>query len=91
EYQLRLRQLEEAYKDQEEVALGELQAKAESRSVSLVHMPSGYTLLPTHEGEVLEPEAFEQLPAADQARFQEAIDELQDQLQQTVVALSRLR
>lgn len=81
EFRGRLQALEEALKSRQEQALGSVQSEAQSKGIALIRTPMGFAFAPAHEGEVVSPEQFRQIPAAEQERIRQTIDSLQKRLE----------
>lgn len=62
EYKAALSIIREKYKQKKEEYIKILQKKAKGKSVSLLHMPVGLVVAPIKNGEVLSPDAFDELP-----------------------------
>ncbi len=58
--------------------------EAASKDIAMIQTPSGYTLAPLKDGEVLKPEEFEALPKETQEQFTAVIDELKEKLKAVV-------
>src|SRR5690606_12690042 len=52
--------------------------------IALIRTPVGMALAPVRDGDVLNPEQFKQLPAAEQERIKHDLEELQRQLEATL-------
>jgi lon-related putative ATP-dependent protease len=84
DYRTRKQEIEEEFKEQQEEAFGEVQKKAQDRSISLIRTPVGLAFAPVREGEVVSPEDFQKLPEEERERVEGEIGELQEQLQETI-------
>ena len=82
DYSQRKEALEDELKKQHEGAFVTLQERAEKSHVALVRTPMGLGLAPTKDGEVLTPKDFEAMPKAEQKKRQEALNALQQQLEE---------
>ena len=80
EYQARVQELGEKYQTREREAFGALADKAKDLQIAMIQTPSGYTLAPMKEGEIIKPPDFEALPKDEQAHAMEVIEELKDEL-----------
>lgn len=67
EYKAGLDIIQQRFKQNKEKYIRLLQKKAKGKSVSLLHMPVGLVVAPVKNGEVLSPEAFDELPEAEKA------------------------
>lgn len=84
EYRNKKQVLEQAFKERQEQAFGEVGKIASDKGVALVRTPVGLALAPTRDGEVLSPDDFKQLPEEEQARFKTEMEALQEQLEVTI-------
>jgi lon-related putative ATP-dependent protease len=81
DYRTRRQAIEEAAKGKQEAAFNALQEAAQARQVALVRTPVGMALAPVRDGEVLNPDQFQKLPPAEQAKIRADLEELQHQLE----------
>jgi len=84
EYQARVQELGEFFQERESEAFQALAEKASARGVAMLKTPSGYTLAPMKDGEVLTPAAFEKLPEAERKTTLDAIEGLKEELKGVV-------
>lgn len=63
-----------------EEAFAALQSEAAQAGLAMIRMPAGVAFAPLRDGEIVEPAAFEQLPAAERAEIGKAIDRMQERL-----------
>lgn len=82
DYTQRKEALEEELKKQHEGAFSELQSRAEKSQIALVRTPMGLGLAPTKDGDVLSPQDFEALSEDEQKSRQDALNALQQQLEE---------
>jgi hypothetical protein len=68
DYRARQQVIEQQFKEHSEAAFGNLQQRAEAQGISLLRTPTGLALAPRHDGQVLTPETFKKLPAAERDR-----------------------
>jgi len=80
EYQARVREIEEAYKEHRENALNELAKESEKQGLALLRTPGGFAFAPRHDGEVIKPEAYEKLSAEEKQRIEASVATLQKKL-----------
>lgn len=80
EYQARVQELGELFQDRESEALQALAEKASAQGVAMLKTPSGYTLAPLKDGDVLAPAEFEKLPDAERGAILAAIEHLKEKL-----------
>jgi len=88
-YRAQAQEIHDDLKDRDEEAFGGLRQKAEKRNVALLRTPGGYTLAPTHDGEILGAEEFEKLPEKDQQAIETAVEELKLDLRQLIAQIPR--
>jgi lon-related putative ATP-dependent protease len=89
DYRTRRQVIEEEFKEREEKAFEELKQEAQKRGVALIRTPVGLAFAPRHEGQVISPEQYQNLPQAEQDQVQADISALQDQLLATIQELPR--
>ena len=58
-----------------------MQKKAKGKSVSLLHMPVGLVVAPVKNGEVLSPEAFDELPEDEKKSLIEDLNAMQEEIE----------
>ena len=63
EYRARREVVEQQFKQRSEEAFGAVQQRAEAKNITLMRTPTGLALAPKRDGKVMNPEAFEALPA----------------------------
>jgi predicted ATP-dependent protease len=90
DYRTRRKALEEGLKARQEQAFAEVDKEAAAAGVAVIRGAMGVALAPTRGGEVLSPEEFEQLPAAEQERLRGALRALQEKVPAVLAALPRL-
>ncbi|MEE8171572.1 MAG: ATP-binding protein, partial [Alphaproteobacteria bacterium] len=90
EYRTQRDSIEAEVKQRHEQVIAGIQQQARERGVALLRTPAGLGFAAMHEGEVIEPEAFEKLPEAERVRIQETISSLQGSLQIALRELSGL-
>ncbi len=87
--------IEEAFKERQEAAMGEVEKEAEAERIALLRTPVGFAFAPVSEGRVVAPEVFQQFPEAERQRIQQVIEglqkKLQDVLRQTPVWMKETR
>ena len=89
EYRTRLQGINEEFRERQSEAFEELQKRARGREVALVRTPVGLALAPMQGDEVMSPEDFRKLPEAERERAEKAIQELQQELQETIQQIPR--
>jgi lon-related putative ATP-dependent protease len=92
EYRARVEELEQEAKAREASAIETLREQARKRNVALLETPTGFAFAPlTHEGQVMSPEVFRQLPPEVQERIEATVEELEQQLQKLLRQFPRWR
>ena len=82
EYRTRVEELEQAAREREAKAIEALREQARQQGIALLETPTGFAFAPlTHEGQVMSPEVFNQLPPEVQKKIEEQVKALQQQLQ----------
>ncbi|MDD7313918.1 MAG: ATP-binding protein [bacterium] len=81
EYKAGLNIIQEKYKQSKEKYIKILQKKANGKSVSLLHMPVGLVVAPVKNGEVLSPEAFDELPEEEKKQLIEDLNQMQAEIE----------
>ncbi len=87
-YRGRMRSLEEAARKHRVRLFGTLQTEADRKGVVLLRMQDGsYAFAAQREGQAMTSEEFEQLPAHEQEKTEDAIADLHEDLQHTLLEL----
>lgn len=87
-YRGRMRSLEEAARKHRVRLFGVLQAEADRKGIVLLRMQDGsYAFAAQREGQAMTSEEFEQLPAHEQEKTEDAIADLHEELQHTLLEL----
>ncbi len=81
EYKNRLKVIEEHFNDQKASYFNDLQLKTKGKNVSVLRMPVGLVVAPTKDGEVITPEAFDNLPENERAEILEDLNKTQKELE----------
>ena len=81
EYKAGVNIIQEKYKQSKEKYIKILQKKAKGKSVSLLHMPVGLVVAPVKNGEVLSPEAFDELPEEEKKQLIEDLNQMQAEIE----------
>ncbi len=87
EYQARVQELAEEYQAREKDAFQALADKAQKQEIALIQTPSGYSLAPMKNGEIIAPQEFEALPEEKRQQTMQLIESLKEELK---VALRQL-
>ncbi len=84
EYHTRRQVIEEALKERQEQALGEIEQEAKARGVALLRTPMGFTFAPIQDGAIVPPEAFQRLDQGTREAIEAEIQALQKKLQEAL-------
>lgn len=84
EYQRRVRSLEQGLRTRREEAIERIHAEAEAEDIGLIVAPNGFTFVPRHKGEALDPAHFNRLPEQEQQRIKSALARLEQHLRQVL-------
>ncbi len=90
EYQTRRQALEMELQEQQQERLKVLQDQARERGLTLLRTPGGLVFAPFKDGNVLEPEKFNELPQEEQDRLTAEVEVLQEQLQKVLYQMPKL-
>ena len=80
EYQSRVQEMGESYQEREKQAFQSLSEQAAKENIAMIQTPSGYTLAPMKDWQVITPQDFEALPEADRDATLKMIEKLKDEL-----------
>ncbi len=83
EYKAAVEIIRQKYKSKKDDYIKILQKKAKGKSVSLLHMPVGLVVAPVKDGEVLSPEAFEQLSDEEKQKITDDLNSMQAEIENT--------
>lgn len=83
EYKAAVEIIRQKYKGKKDDYIKILQKKAKGKSVSLLHMPVGLVVAPVKNGEVLSPEAFDQLSDEEKQKITEDLNTMQLEIENT--------
>jgi predicted ATP-dependent protease len=81
EYRQHHQQIHEAFSTRRDQALEDLRKRAADRDVALIRTPLGLALAPMRNGEVVDTDAFQQLPESERQRIRAAIEEFETELE----------
>ncbi len=84
EYRSRGEQIDAEFSSRHEKAFTALSAEAATHTVTLLRTPSGFSLAPLKDGEVIAAEEYEKLPLEERQRFETAIPMLQQKLEKLI-------
>lgn len=84
DYRGRRQEIENESRERYEQAFKQLNKTAAEKSVAVMRTPSGYTLAPIIDEEVITPEGFEKLPEQEQEKLKQDVETIQAQLQEVL-------
>ena len=91
EYAHRVEQIDAQFTEQHEREMGTLGQDATREGIALLRTPAGFTFAPLKNGEIIDAEAFNQLPEAERSRIADLITGFQQRLEKLVRATLRWR
>ena len=91
EYRSRSEQIDAEFNERHERVFGELRAEAMKENVALLRTPTGFSLAPLKNGEVIGAEDYAQLPEAEKERIETVINVLQQKLEKIIRAVLQWR
>ncbi|HET6789674.1 MAG TPA: ATP-binding protein, partial [Aquabacterium sp.] len=91
DYRAKAEAIQEEFNNRQEARLKALGDEAESHKIFLLRTPSGFTFVPTQDGEVIPPDDYAKLPDEDKHRITTAMAALQDKLAHILEDLPRWR
>ena len=80
EYHTRTQVIEEELQERQEQAIADIQKAAKAKGIGLIHTPTGITLAPVRDDEVINIEEFKGLPEKERSRIEEDTELLQERL-----------
>ena len=84
EYRSRAQEINDEFKERQDEAFLKLDEEAQKRDITILRTPTGYTLAPLKDGEVVGPEEFQALPEDEQHQIEKRVDELRLKLRETI-------
>jgi predicted ATP-dependent protease len=84
EYQRRAKEIQDDFSVRESAMVKRLSEKAERLDIKLMQGPTGFTLAPHINGKMLTPAEFDQLPEAEQKRLSDAMEDMKQELKETM-------
>ena len=90
DYQARRGAIENQFRSRNERAFQALGEKAASNGAAILRTPGGFAVAPAHEGKVVPPEEFNAWPEERRRAAQQAIQEIERELEQTLRGIPRL-
>ncbi len=87
DYRTRRQVFEDELKERQEEAVEVVEKEAREQGIALLRAPTGFIFAPTKDGRVLQPDAFQTLPEAEQAAITKTIEALQKRLKEALAAI----
>lgn len=87
EYKAALSIIRQKYKSKKEEYINVLQRKAKGKRVSLLHMQMGLVVAPMKDGEVLSPDAFDELPDDEKQLIMDDLNVMQEEIENATQSL----
>lgn len=87
EYKAALSIVRQKYKAKKDAYIEILQKKAKGKRVSLLHMQMGLVVAPMKDGEVLSPDAFDQLPEDEKKLVMDDLNAMQEEIENATQSL----
>ncbi|WPP46308.1 ATP-binding protein [Pseudomonas sp. AN-1] len=84
EYRNAMQGLKDRFKAREEELFGSVESQARTAGIILLRTPAGFTLAPLKDGEVLDAEAFDKLPAEEKQQIEERTERIRHVLRQAL-------
>ena len=81
EYKAALGIIRQKYKSKKDEYINILQKKAKGKRVSLLHMQMGLVVAPMKDGEVLNPDSFDQLPEEEKKLIMDDLNAMQEEIE----------
>lgn len=89
-YQSRRMALDQDFASRNEAAFATLSARAGKRQIVVLKTPTGFSIAATRDGEILTPEAIEDLPRRSRARIEKDLRKTQDELEDFLVSMPEI-
>ena len=91
EYRTRGEKIDAEFSERHEKAFGGLSEEAATHNITLLRTPTGFSLAPIKDGEVIAAEEYEKLPAEERKRIEDAIAMLQQKLERIIRSMMQWR
>jgi lon-related putative ATP-dependent protease len=91
EYHNRIEAMNEEFKKRQEQEVEEFGQKTRAQGIALIQTPTGFALAPLKNDEVITPDEFDKLPEEEQKRFNQQIQQLEEQLHKIMHQFPRWR
>ncbi len=84
EYRTRRQVLEEEMSERNEEAIARIEVEAKAEDIALVRTPMGFGLAPTHDGQIVKPDVFQQFPEPERKEIEAKIEAIQGKLREAL-------
>ncbi len=91
EYQNRRQEIQQEVQEEQEQALEALREKAQEEGFTLLRTPAGLGFAPVKDGEVVAPDAMQDLSEEEREEMEQTVSELQEALQRIMQQIPRLQ
>jgi predicted ATP-dependent protease len=91
EFRQRHQQIHEEFSTRRDQALEDLRRRAAEKDVALIRTPLGLALAPMREGNVIDSDAFQQLPEGEQQRIRTTIESFETELEKILHEVPKWR
>ncbi len=81
--------IEENFRRRQEEAIEGVRERAKKYDIAVIRTPSGVVMAPMEDGEIVAPGEFQDRPEAERDRFEERLEQLHRELEQTMTRLPR--
>ncbi len=87
EFRKQAEEIRDSLRHREEKMAAEFDRRAREEGVALLHTPTGYSLVPVREGNLLSPEEFEKLPENERKSIEQLVERFHDELRSTLAQI----
>jgi lon-related putative ATP-dependent protease len=84
DYRNRRKAIDDELETAQEAAFEALRKKAQAENIAILRTPMGFALAPLVNGQVIKPDVFNALPAAEREKIEAVIETLQQELESTL-------
>lgn len=81
--------IEEDFSKRQDLAFEEIKERARDHEIAVIRTPAGVVMAPMQDGEVVGPAEFQSLPDRKRIRFESRLQELQQELETTLLDMPR--
>jgi lon-related putative ATP-dependent protease len=91
DYRARRQVIEQEAQESQEKSLEKLQQQAQTQNIALIRTPNGLVFAPMHNGEVLSPEEFRNLPQDEREKMEAELESFQKELQKLLLQVPAIQ